>query len=141
MEKLCEISFSRVEMDIFNPCFQGIKGLFGNPKALSSLLFYLRTLFLFFSTYYSLSSTLTNVIVKLIDTKGTIGKYSCVIHLLNLSVQCQCSSSLPTSQQPWLSKETVEPVVVAGAPVLLFHTALQLLRMNLQPGKGYQQRW
>lgn len=88
MEKLFEISFPRVEMDIFNPCFKGMKGLFGNPKALSSLLFYLRTLFLFFSTYYLLSSTLTNVIVQLIDIKGTIGKYSCVIHLLNLSVQC-----------------------------------------------------
>lgn len=87
MEKPVEIPFPKAEMDVFNPCSKGIRGLFGNPKALSSLLFYLRTLLLCFSTYSSLSSALANVVVQLIDTKGTTGKYPCAISLLNLSVQ------------------------------------------------------
>lgn len=133
MEKPFEISFPEVEMDIFNPCFKGVRGLFGNPKALNSLLFYLRTLSLFFSAYSSLSSTLTTIVVQLVDTKGTTGKYPCVIHLECSMCHLSACQQLGSLRCP---RGSLEPVVVAGTSILLFYVALRLLRMNSQPGKG-----
>lgn len=37
IENNFRIFFPKAEIDIFNLCFKGVRGLFGTPKALSSL--------------------------------------------------------------------------------------------------------